>query len=150
DIFKMIRHAHDRGIWTYISSNLHAYKPDKGHGEALVNSGLDLLTCSLHGATQETFALYQPGKSFADAVAKVRDIIATRDRLGSATPAVQLNFVVTRHNEHEIDAFKRLAAELGCMAVFSSPSLNVRFVGQNKQLASLGLAPDLVAKKTRE
>jgi MoaA/NifB/PqqE/SkfB family radical SAM enzyme len=150
DIFRMIRHAHDRSVWTYISSNLHAYKPDKGHGEELVRSGLDLLTCSLHGATQETFAIYQPGKRFDDAVAKVRHIIATRDRMGSATPAVQLNFVVTRRNEHEIEAFKLLAAELGCKAVFSSPSLNLRFVGQNRQLQPLGLAADVLEKKKRE
>ncbi len=152
DIFKMIRYAHDRGVWTYISSNLHAYKldPRKGQGEELVRSGLDLLTCSLHGATQETFEIYQPGKSFADTVAKVRHIIATRDRMGSATPVVQLNFVVTRRNEHEIAAFQRLADELGCKAVFSAPSLNLRFVGQDKKLQSLGLAPDILARKTQE
>lgn len=152
DIYRMIRHAHDRGIWTYISSNLHAFKLDaaRGQAEALVKSGLDLLTCSLHGASQETFAIYQPGKSFGDAVEKVRHIIATRDRLGSATPAVQLNFVVTRENEHERAAFAALAAELGCKAVFSAPSLNLRFVGQDAKLQSLGLATDVLAKKQRE
>ena len=51
DIFRMVRYAHDRRIWTYLSSNLHAFKPEAGHAEALVNSGLDLLTCSLHAAT---------------------------------------------------------------------------------------------------
>jgi len=150
EIYDMIRYAHDRGIWTYISSNLHAFKPDKGHAQALVNSKLDMLTCSLHGASQKTFEIYQPGKNFQDTVAKVRHIVQTRDRMGSATPAIQLNFVVTRHNEHEKQAFGALAEKLGCKAVFSTPALNVRFLGQDKNLQPLGLAPDVLAKKTRQ
>ena len=155
DIFRMIRHAHDRGVWTYISSNLHAFKiepardADKDQATQLVESGLDMLTCSLHGATQRTYELYQPGKNFEQAVAKVRHLIATRDRLGSSTPVVQLNFVVTAQNEHEKQAFQRLADELGCKAVFSTASLNVRFLGQDKDLQTLGLAADVLARKTR-
>jgi MoaA/NifB/PqqE/SkfB family radical SAM enzyme len=150
EIFDMVRYAHDRGIWTYLSSNLHAFKPEKGHAEALVNSGLDMLTCSLHGASQETFALYQPGKSFTDTVAKVRQIVEARDRLKSATPAVQLNFVVTRFNEHEQAAFQKLADELGCKAIFSQASLNIRFLDRDKAGQPLGLTPDELEKKTRE
>jgi MoaA/NifB/PqqE/SkfB family radical SAM enzyme len=150
EIYEMIRYAHDRGIWTYVSSNLHAFKPNKGQAEALVRSGLDMLTCSLHGASQATYEAYQPGKSFEEAVAKVRQIVEVRRRLRSATPAVQLNFVVTRYNEHERGAFQKLADELGCTAVFSTASMNVRFLGLDKKLQPLGLAADVLAKKTRE
>lgn len=150
DIHRMVRYAHDAGIWTYLSSNLHAFKPDKGQAEALVRSGLDMLTCSLHGASQATYEHYQPGKTFDTAVEKIRRLVATRDRLGSATPAIQLNFVVTRHNEHEKIAFQKLADDLGCKAVFSMPSLNVRFLGHDKKLVPLGLAPDVLARKRLE
>ncbi len=150
DICEMIRYAHSKRIWTYISSNLHAYKPQRADCEALVRSGLDMLTCSLHGASQQTYEIYQPGKSFDEAVAKVRHIVATRDRLGAKTPVVQLNFVVTRHNEHEVDDFRQLAADLGCQAVFSPPSMNMRFVGRDKHLVDLGLGEDLKLRKRRE
>jgi len=161
DIYKMIRYAHERGIWTYISSNLHAYKlphqrtrleasGGKTQAELIVESGLDLMTCSLHGASQDTYEQYQPGKNFGDAVAKVRQIIATRDALGSATPQVQLNFVVMRQNEHEVEAFKRLAAELGCKPILSLPSMNARFQDKDKNLVSLGLASDVVEQKQKD
>lgn len=157
NIYTMIRYAHDRGIWTYISSNLHAYKvPErrkagqKSQAELLVESGLDLMTCSLHGASQATYEMYQPGKNFDQAVRKIREIIATRDRMGSSTPQVQLNFVVMKQNEHEREAFEKLAAELGCKAIFSMPSMNARFIEQDqpaqKQVVSLGLADDLKQK----
>jgi len=147
DIYKMIRFAHDKGIWTYISSNLHAFKPDKGQAEALIESGLDMMTCSLHGASQKTFEIYQPGKDFKTAVDKVRHIVETKKRMKSATPAIQLNFVVTKHNEHEIGQFQELADELGCKAVFSTAALNTRFLDRDKQLQPLGLAPDILKKK---
>lgn len=150
DIYDMIRYAHNRGIWTYISSNLHAFKPNKGQAEQLVNSGLDMLTCSLHGASQKTFEIYQPGKNFDEAVEKVRHIIEVRNRMGSATPQVQLNFVVTRHNEHERAAFEQLAEELGCKPVFSTASMNIRFLDQDKSLTPLGLAPDLLKNKKQK
>ncbi len=155
DIYKMIRHAHDRRIWTYISSNLHAFKLNpkpgqKSQAEQLVESGLDMLTCSLHGASQETYEIYQPGKRFDESVAKIRHIIETRDRMGSSTPAIQLNFVVTKYNEHERDAFQKLADELGCKAVFSTASLNVRFQDQDQKLQPLGLADDILKKKVKQ
>ncbi|MCG8508134.1 MAG: radical SAM protein, partial [Rhodospirillales bacterium] len=155
DIYDMIRYAHDRGIWTYISSNLHAFKlkakPGTKHqAEKLVESGLDMLTCSLHGATQETYEIYQPGKRLDESLQKIRCILDTRNRMGSATPHIQLNFVVTKHNEHERETFEKLAAELGCKAVFSTASMNVRFLNQDKNLQPLGLAPDLLQKKTEE
>ncbi|QDU71683.1 radical SAM protein [Mucisphaera calidilacus] len=155
DIHNMIRYAHDRGIWTYISSNLHAFKikPKKGETKdqatRLVESGLDLMTCSLHAATQETFAIYQPGKSLADGIEKIRHIIRTRDAMGSRTPFVQLNFVVTKYNQHERDAFQKLADELGCKAVFSTPSLNIRFKDRDEKLVPLGLDKDLLEQRVR-
>lgn len=154
DIYDMIRYAHDRRIWTYISSNLHAFKLDpkpgrKSQAEQLVESGLDMLTCSLHGATQATYEIYQPGKRLDECIEKIRRIIHTRDRMGSKTPEVQLNFVVTRHNEHERDAFKALARELNCKAVFSTASMNVRFLDKDQKLQPLGLAQDVREKKIR-
>ncbi|MBL4701675.1 MAG: radical SAM protein [Phycisphaeraceae bacterium] len=150
DIYKMIQYAHDNSIWTYISSNLHAFKPGKGQAESLVNSGLDLMTCSLHGATQETYECYQPGKTLEDSVEKIRHIITTRNAMESATPQVQLNFVVTKKNEHEQEAFQLLADELGCKAVFSTPSLNIRFKDKDQNLQPLGLAPDILEKKIKD
>lgn len=161
DIYEMIRYAHDRGIWTYISSNLHGFKIEprkqrdgtlakEDDATRLINSGLDTLTCSIHGATQETFQIYQPGKDFGDAIAKVRHLVETKKRLGTSTPAIQLNYVVTKHNEHEVDRFNELAKELGCKAVFSTASMNLRFLDKDKKLQPLGLADDLLEKKTKD
>jgi radical SAM protein with 4Fe4S-binding SPASM domain len=142
EIFEMIRYAHEAGTWTYISSNLHAFDIERGDAEALVRSGLDMLNCSLHGASQSTYELYQPGKRLDVIVEKIKAIQEAKARLGSRTPVVQLFFVVMKHNEHEIEAFRSLAEELGCEAVFTTASLNLRFVGCDKNLNDQGWSGD--------
>lgn len=131
DIYRMIRYAHDAGIWTYLSSNLHAFRPAAGDAENLVRSGLDMLNCSLHAVTQEVYERYQPGRKLGPVLEGIRALLEARRRLGTRTPAVRLFFVVTRYNEHEIDAFQELADSLGCEAVFIPASLNLRFLDRD-------------------
>ena len=150
DIYRMIRYAHDAGIWTYLSSNLHAFKPERGHADALVRSHLDMLTCSLHGASQATFEAYQPGKKFDHVVEKIKAIVAAKRRLRSDTPEIQLNFVVTKANQHEKAAFAQLAESLDCKPVFSAPSLNVRFLNRDNDLVPLGLSEEVLAERIAE
>ncbi len=141
DIYEMIRYVHDAGVWTYISSNLHAFRQNDGDPERLVRSGLDMLSCSLHGASQTTYEIYQPGKSFDQTIEKIRVIVETKRRLHSLTPLVRLFFVVTRYNEYEIPAFRTLAESLGCEVAFIPASLNLRFVGFDQDLRDLGWNP---------
>jgi radical SAM protein with 4Fe4S-binding SPASM domain len=61
-----------------------------------------------------------------------------------------LNFVVTRHNEHEIERFEELAESLGCKAIFSNPSLNVRFLDRDETLQPIGLTGDQLAQRIAE
>ncbi len=127
DIYRMIRYAHDARIWTSVSSNLHAFRPELGHAQAMIESGLDELLCSLHGATQATFEKYQPRKQLAPLLERIRMLQDQKQTMRSRTPIVRLHFVVTRANEHEMAAFRDLADGLGCTAIFSNPSLNIRF-----------------------
>jgi MoaA/NifB/PqqE/SkfB family radical SAM enzyme len=131
-IYPMIQYAHRAGMRTLLATNLHAFHPDHGDDVALVESGLDDMTCSIHAASQRTFEIYQPGRNFAGVIEKVRRLVETRERLKSRTPIIHLNFVVTKFNEHEIPAFQELARDLRCEPFFIEPSLNLRFFGRDK------------------
>jgi len=142
DIYAMVSYAHRAGMWTYLSSNLHAFRPDRGDAEAMVRSGLDMLNCSLHGVSQAAYAAYQPGKQIGPILDRIRALVDTKRRLGSFSPVIRLFFVVTRRNEHEIDAFRLLAEQLGAEAVFIPASLNLRLAGRDANLQDLGWSPD--------
>jgi len=43
----------------------------------------------------------------------IRTIIRVRDEMGSATPRLNMRFVVMKHNEAHLSSIKRLAEELG-------------------------------------
>ncbi len=140
EIYQMIGYAHKQRIWTYLSTNLHSFSIENNDAEKIIGSGLDMLNCSVHAASQETYERYQPNKSLESVLAKIRNIQETKRRLGTDKPTVRMFFVVTRYNEHEIDDFRKLANELGCSAVFTTASLNLRFVGKNKKLEDIGLS----------
>lgn len=146
-IYRMIEYAHRARVWTCISSNLHDFRPGKGDDVALVESGLDEMTCSLHAASQETYDIYQPGKQFEANVDKIRRLIETRERLRSKTPRLVMNFVVTRFNEHEVQTFVDLAHSLGCRPKITEPSLNLRFLVRSRTPAERSREVDALMAK---
>lgn len=116
----------------------------------MIKSGLDMLNCSVHSASQQTYEQYQPNKSFDAVIAKIRNIQETKRRLGTNKPVVRMFFVVTRHNEHEVEQFAKLADELGCVPVFTTASLNLRFVGRDKNLSELDMPYEQKVKRAEQ
>ncbi len=137
DIYDMIRYVHDARVYSYISSNFHGFqKEDAGR---LVASGLDELTVSLHGITQETYEAYQPGRSLAEVVDKIRVVVEAKRRAGAPRPKIQINFAVTAKNEHEIPWVPAFARALGVGYKIETGSMNLRFLHKNKHLDPLDM-----------
>lgn len=111
DIFGMIRHAKTRNLFVRTSTNGNAFQP--GDAARLVESGLDQLNVSLDGATQETYAAYRVGARLDVALEAVRQILDARRQAGARMPLVEWQMIVSRRNEHEVEAVKRLAEETG-------------------------------------
>ena len=112
DIFAMIAYAKRTGIKVISSSNGHPFTRD-GMAETLVRSGIDTIIFAIDGATQETYARYRQEGRLETALAGVRQVVASKRALGSATPIVNFRFIVMAHNEHEIPRVRELAPELG-------------------------------------
>jgi len=111
DIFDLIRYASDAGLFTVIHSNL-SLKVD-GLPEKVVSSGLDFLSISMDGSTQESLVRYRR-KARSDVVKEnIRRIIEERNRKGHSRPIVEIACCVFRHNEHELEELKRIGEELG-------------------------------------
>ncbi|MDZ7266300.1 MAG: radical SAM protein [candidate division KSB1 bacterium] len=108
---EMVAYAHRRGLYTTTSSNAHYFDP--ATAEATVRSGLDTLVLSVDGATQETYSRYRVGGSLARVLQGIRNLVAARQRLRSKTPHLFLQFLLMKHNEHELPAMAQLARELG-------------------------------------
>lgn len=111
DIFEIIRYAHDAGLYTVISSNLSVKVKDLA--QKVVDSKLDRLTASMDGISQTALETYRRRADVELCYANIAAITGERKRQGAATPSVELQFLVFRHNEHELDQLEAKRLEVG-------------------------------------
>lgn len=111
DLPRMIAYARRKGVIVALSSNLALL--DEALAEALVRGGLDYLIVSFDGASRETYLRYHGVDRFEQVLRNLDILVRKKAELRSATPFVDLQFIVMRENEHEVDEIRRLAADLG-------------------------------------
>ena len=111
DFLKMVRHAADHKIYTATSTNAH-YLTDE-NAKKTVESGLDRLIIYIYGTTQETYKQYRVGGNLEKVIAGAKNIVKWKKELKSKTPFIIFQFLVVKHNEHQIEEVKQLAKEIG-------------------------------------
>lgn len=116
DFLEMVRYAAAKRIYTATSTNAH-YLTD-AVARRTVESGLDRLIISIDGATQQTYQQYRVGGRLDKVLEGTANIIGWKKKLRSKTPFVVFQFLVVRHNEHEIEAIRQMGRELGVDAVW--------------------------------
>ena len=110
-LLEMIRLASQKKIYTATSTNAHFLNEEAA--KETVQSGLDRLIISLDGTTQETYQSYRIGGKLDKVVEGAKNVLRWKKELKSKTPHVIFQFLVVRHNEHQIEDVKKLAKELG-------------------------------------
>lgn len=111
DIFEMIAYIRDRNIATNMSTNFNVITDEKI--DRLIRSGLEYLILSIDGLTQETYAQYRVRGNIDRVFQNVEKLVRRRRELGSATPYIEWQFIVFKHNAHEVEGARLKAAELG-------------------------------------
>jgi MoaA/NifB/PqqE/SkfB family radical SAM enzyme len=106
---KFISQAKKYRLYTSLSTNL-SLPIDF---EAVVKSGLDYMTLSIDGASEETYKKYRLGGRFGLVCENVKKLAEARRKLNSKTPYIVWQFLIFDHNKHEIERAKILAEELG-------------------------------------
>ena len=111
DILEMIRYVSQQQITVGLSSNLHQLDADMAY--QLVESGLTQLVVSIDGATQETYETYRRQGQLDRALENLELLIKARRDLGRRHPFIIWRMLVGRHNEHEIEAVRAMAHQMG-------------------------------------
>ncbi len=108
---EMVRYAADKKIYTATSTNAH-YLNDE-NARKTVESGLDRLIISIDGTTQDTYKQYRVGGNIDKVIEGAKNIVKWKKQLNSKTPFVFFQFLVVKHNEHQVEEIKQLAKEIG-------------------------------------
>jgi MoaA/NifB/PqqE/SkfB family radical SAM enzyme len=104
DFLNMVQYAVSKRIYTATSTNAHHLTD--AVARRTVESGLDRLIISIDGTTQETYQQYRVGGRLDKVLQGARNIVKWKRELKSKTPFVIFQFLVVRHNEHQIDDVK--------------------------------------------
>lgn len=136
DIFKMVSEAKKKNIFTAISTNLLSLNSCHKHQD-LFDSGLDYLIVSFDGATEGTYEKFRGKGNFLIVLNNLKDILALKRKTKRYLPFVNLQFVVMKNNEHEIELIKKISRDLGVdklsLKKFTYIGNNVEdFLPQNK------------------
>ncbi|MBK7884812.1 MAG: SPASM domain-containing protein [Chitinophagaceae bacterium] len=111
EFLSMVKYASQKGIYTATSTNAH-YLID-AVAKKTVESGLDRLIISIDGTTQDTYKQYRVGGNIDKVIQGAKNIVKWKKELKSKTPFIFFQFLVVKHNEHQIEEIKRLAKEVG-------------------------------------
>ena len=123
DILRMIDYAYEKKIFTVISTN-GTRLANPQFARDLAASKLGRLILSVDGATEETYKIYRQAGHFHRVVRGIRQFMEARKHSGKKFPRADLQFIVMRHNEHEMADIKRLGGELGVdRVIFKSPQI---------------------------
>jgi radical SAM protein with 4Fe4S-binding SPASM domain len=106
-----VEYAKSKGLYTETSTNGHYL--NRENAELTVKSGLDATIVSVDGTTQESYEHYRVNGKLDKVISGIQNLVAAKRSLGSKTPYVLLQFLVMKHNEHEIPQIEAMAQELG-------------------------------------
>jgi radical SAM protein with 4Fe4S-binding SPASM domain len=115
NLFEFIRYADQNKIFTCTSTNGHFLTEEIC--ERIIQSGLKKLIISVDGVTQESYSKYRVGGDLEKVKRGIQTLAKFKKNNHSHYPIINLQFLVFRHNQHEIDEFKKLAKPLGANQV---------------------------------
>jgi len=105
-----ISYAHQAKIYTSNSTNGQLFT--KNNAKEIVTSGLDKIIISIDGSKQETYQKYRIGGNLNKTIEGIRQLVEYRKELKSATPMIEIQFLVLKTNEHQMTEMKQLAKSL--------------------------------------
>ncbi len=108
---EMVKMARDRNTFVATSTNGHFL--DDENVEKIIKSGLNHLIISLDGLDQQTYEKYRVNGNFQTVMDGIRRLVAARETLKSDTPFIELQFLVMRHNEHQLAQVSEFARNSG-------------------------------------
>lgn len=138
-MIEMIKYAKTKGLKVITSTNGFAFRKEENI-QAILDSGLDELILALDGATKETYAKYRINGDFELNIEGIKKLCKEKKRLHKYFPYTSVQFIIMKHNEHEVEAIQKLARELcvdelilKTVYLFNNPVLSKKFLPTDKK-----------------
>lgn len=110
---EILRIAHERRVTITLINGVNLNNARDNTLEAVVKYGVQSISCSIDGTSQDTYKQYRRRGNFDQVMTNIGKINEFKRKYGSKSPQLIWQFVIFGHNEHEIDAARKMAAKLG-------------------------------------
>lgn len=110
-IFKLINYADKNKIYTCTSTNGHFLSPENCN--QIVKSGLKKIIISIDGTSQESYEKYRLGGDLEKVIEGIQNLTKTKKLLKSKFPRIELQYIVFKHNQHQLKEIRLLSRTLG-------------------------------------
>lgn len=111
EFHELAAYASSKNIFTRTSTNGHFL--DESSARKLIDSGIDSITVSVDGTTQEVYESYRKGGQLDRVLDGIRNLSEARKKSKKITPVIRLQFLVTGENEHQLNSVYDLARRVG-------------------------------------
>lgn len=108
---EMIFLARSRNIFVSTSTNGHFL--NERNVNLIIKSGLNHLIISMDGLDQETYEKYRVKGNLQTVKAGIERLVAAKKILKSKSPLIEIQFLILRHNEHQLEQMKVFARNAG-------------------------------------
>ena len=112
DLLEIIKYAHEHNVALSAANGVNLNTVKEEVLEGLVKYQFRILSCSIDGASQESYEKYRVGGNFNVVIENIKRINYFKKKHHSPYPKLKWQFIAFGHNEHEIDSAKKLANEL--------------------------------------
>ena len=112
DLLEIIKFAYERNVTLRAKNGVNLNNVKEDVLEGLVKYKFRSMSCSIDGASNETYKIYRVKGNFETVIENIRKINLFKQKYQSEYPLLNWQFVVFGHNEHEIPLARKLASEL--------------------------------------
>lgn len=137
NLYKMIRYAQNKKMYVSISTNGH-FINEKNVDEVLQHAP-DKLIYSIDGLDEESYQNYRVGGTFEQADKGLRLLVNRKSELKMRKPYVELQFIVMKQNEHQLNDVVKYGEDVGVnKVVFKTMQISsfenaLKFLPSNKK-----------------
>ena len=133
----MINYARKKNMYVSISTNGHFI--NEGNVDSVLKNAPDKLIYSIDGLDEESYQNYRIGGTFEQADAGLRALLNKKKELNQKHPYVELQFIVMKQNEHQLDEVLKYGKDVGVdKVVFKTMQISsyenaLKFLPSNKK-----------------
>jgi len=108
---ELVSEARKRNIYVVTSTNAHFISYETA--VKIIESGLNEIIVSIDGTTQETYEKYRVEGQLDKVLKGTKNLVQAKQKLKSNYPVITFQFLVVRHNEHQIEEIRNLSEKMG-------------------------------------